>query len=159
MLSFHTDADLPAARVARNRDALLTRAGQHLELSAVLSDCGFLADTQSSFTAAHSAVLEPWAAPGWMAIGDAALSFDPLSAQGLLSALFTGLASAEAADRHLSNCDGAFDEYIRTINGIFEAYRSHLNSWYKAEMRWSNAEFWRRRQSWTLFRTTMREAS
>jgi flavin-dependent dehydrogenase len=159
VLSFHTDADLPAARVARNRDALLTRAGQHLELSAVLSDCGFLADTQSSFTAAHSAVLEPWAAPGWMAIGDAALSFDPLSAQGLLSALFTGLASAEAADRHLSNCDGAFDEYIRTINGIFEAYRSHLNSWYKAEMRWSNAEFWRRRQSWTLFRTTMREAS
>lgn len=78
---------------------------------------------------------------------DAALKRDPLSAQGLLNALFTGLASAEAAHRYLSECDVALGEFVRTVRGIREAYGSHLTSWYKAEVRWPNSQFWRRRQS------------
>jgi hypothetical protein len=55
----------------------------------------------SGLTAAHSSALEPCAAERWIAVGDAGLSFDPLSAQGLLHAPFTGLAAAEAADAYL----------------------------------------------------------
>jgi flavin-dependent dehydrogenase len=55
----------------------------------------------SGLTAAHSSALEPCAAERWIAAGDASLSFDPLSAQGLLHAPFTGLAAAEAADAYL----------------------------------------------------------
>jgi flavin-dependent dehydrogenase len=41
---------------------------------------------------------EPCAGEGFLAAGDAALALDPLASQGLLNALFTGLAAAEAAD-------------------------------------------------------------
>jgi flavin-dependent dehydrogenase len=147
VLAFHTDADLPSARVARDRDTLLACAHTHHELSAVLGESGFMADDESGFTAAHSALLEPCAGPSWIAAGDAALSFDPLSSQGLLNALFTGLASAETADRHLRGFRDAFDEYTQTIDGICKAYVSHLKSWYQTETRWPNSPFWRRRHA------------
>jgi flavin-dependent dehydrogenase len=113
----------------------------------VLGESGFVADAESGFTAAHSALLEPCVGPAWIAAGDAALSFDPLSSQGLLNALFTGLASAETADRHLNGFRDAFDEYMQTIDGICKAYLSHLKSWYQTETRWPNSAFWRRRNA------------
>jgi flavin-dependent dehydrogenase len=146
VLAFHTDADLPAARGVRARDALLARAKETGELGAVLAAAGFQPDTEPGFTAAHSAALEPCAGSGWLAAGDAALALDPLSSQGLLNALFTGLAAAEATDRHLSGAVDALPGYARTIDGIRAAYRKHLRAWYSLETRWPEAPFWQRRQ-------------
>lgn len=145
VLAFHTDADLPAARVARDRDALLDRAKSTHELAALLDAAGFVAEETAGFTAAHSATLEPCAGDGFLAAGDAALAFDPLSSQGLLNALFTGLAAAEAADAHLRGDADALHRYRETIAGIAAAYRQHLALWYGMEQRWPDAPFWKRR--------------
>jgi flavin-dependent dehydrogenase len=143
VLAFHSDADLPAARNA----ALLEQAANTIELSQTLAACGLTPDKHSGITVAHSAVLTPCAGSAWLATGDAALSFDPLSAQGLLNALFTGLAAAEAADCYLSGHVLALPEYATTIAGIHAAYRRHLDFWYRSETRWPDAPFWRRRQT------------
>jgi flavin-dependent dehydrogenase len=145
VLAFHTDADLPAAHVARDRDALLQAARATSELAAWLDDAGFAADQTAGFTAAHSATLEPCAGEGFLAAGDAALAFDPLSSQGLLNALFTGLAAAEAADSHLRGDPDALPRYRQTIAGIAAAYRRHLALFYGEERRWPDAPFWQRR--------------
>ncbi|MDP9191939.1 MAG: tryptophan 7-halogenase [Acidobacteriota bacterium] len=142
VLAFHTDSDLP---MARGGDALLARAVAQKELAGVLRESGFVADTAIAVTAANSATLEPCAGDGWLAAGDAALAFDPLSSQGILNALFTGLAAAEAADRFLSG--ESFDDYAETIAGIRSAYRAHLHTWYGMERRWPDTPFWQRRQS------------
>jgi len=147
VLAFHTDADLPAACSARNPDELLQTAKTLDELGAVLADAGSFAAETAGYTAAHSSTLDPCAGEGWLAAGDAALSFDPISSQGLLNALFTGLAAAEASDRALSGATDALSEYRRTIAEIQGAYRRHLALIYGAERRWSAAPFWRRRQS------------
>src|ERR1044071_7069474 len=83
----------------------------------------------------------------WLAIGDAAMSFDPISSQGLLNALFTGLAGAEAADRHLAGDTISLSAYARIIREFHAIYRSHLSQCYRAEQRWPQAAFWRRRHS------------
>lgn len=147
VLAFHTDSDLPAARIARDRDALLESARTVRELSSWLDDAGFVADESSGFTAAHSATLEPCAGDGFLATGDAALAFDPLSSQGLLNALFTGLAAAEAADSHLRGDNDALSRYRDTISGIAAAYRRHLSTFYGMEQRWPDAPFWKRRRN------------
>jgi flavin-dependent dehydrogenase len=90
-------------------------------------------------------VLEPCAGPAWLAAGDAALSFDPLSSQGLLNALFTGLAAAETADGYLSGRNESVTEYVTVVDGIRDAYRGHLAAWYRSETRWPRAPFWCRR--------------
>jgi len=144
VLAFHTDSDLPAARLNADPKMLLNSASRHKELSAIVATTGFLPAGDFGFTAAHSSVLEPLAGLGWCSAGDAAMSFDPLSSQGLLNALFTGLAAAETVDRTLDSED-AVPECCETLRSIYEAYRNHLAYWYGAERRWSQSPFWERR--------------
>ncbi|CAO3437603.1 FAD-dependent monooxygenase [Azospirillum doebereinerae] len=149
VLAFHTDADLPAAADARDRSALLARAARCSLMARVLAGNGFAPEEPHSglggFCAAHGTELEPPAGEGWIAVGDAALGFDPLSSQGLFNALYTGLAGAEAADRHLSGDGAALAGYGTGIASIRDAYRAHLAGWYGLERRWPDRPFWRRR--------------
>jgi len=147
ILAFYTDADLPIARVVSKRDRLLERAGIIKELSLLLDDVGFVPEDKSHITAANSTRLEPAAHKSWIAVGDAAISFDPLSSQGLLNALFTGLAAAEVADRYLKGDAFSLSEYQQIVRGIGDAYRSHLASYYALEKRWPKAPFWQRRNT------------
>jgi flavin-dependent dehydrogenase len=153
VLAFHTDADLPSARLGppsarREKDpqALLERARTCREFSALLDSSAFRPDGQCSFQVAHSAVLDRYTGDGWLATGDAAMSFDPLSAQGLLNALFTGLAAATAADGYLSGERDALQNYEQLLTQVWQLYREHLTSWYSAETRWPDSLFWQRRQ-------------
>jgi hypothetical protein len=145
ILAFHTDADLPAAAAAQTRSALLARAAALPFFAGILAACGFQPDETAGFCAAHSAELAPATGADWIAIGDAALAFDPLSAQGLFNALHTGLAGAEAAHRHLAGDASALPGYRAGITAIRDAYRTHLRAWYGLERRWAAQRFWQRR--------------
>jgi flavin-dependent dehydrogenase len=144
VLAFLTDADLQAVRDAHDRARLAECAATTREIGAILDECRFLA-IGGGFAAAHSSVLEPCAGERWLAAGDACMSFDPLSAQGLLHALFSGLAAAEAADARLAGDDDVALRYRRLMDGIQRAYRGHLDSCYASETRWPLAPFWQRR--------------
>jgi len=150
VLAFHTDADLPAARAAADPEILMAQALRTAELARLLAECAFV-PRRNGFTAAHTGAVDPCAGRAWLAAGDAAMSFDPLSSQGLLNALFTGLAAAEAADRHLSGCEDALAGYVETLSRIWLAYRQHLSFWYAAETRWPHAPFWKRRHQSRFF--------
>lgn len=145
VLAFLTDADLTQARIAHDHTWLAEHAAATHEIGAILKEMKF-APIGGGFTAAHSAILEPSAGAGWLAAGDAAISFDPLSAQGLLNALFTGLAAAEAADAWLSGDRAAVQRYDRLIGGIKAAYARHLAIYYQQESRWAGSLFWQRRR-------------
>jgi flavin-dependent dehydrogenase len=145
VVAFHTDADLPAAGCACDRDGLLRRLSGLGFLAERLASGGFVADAEAGFCAAHSAALTEPADADWLAIGDAALSFDPLSSQGLFNALYTGLAAAEAADRYLGGEAGALGAYGASVRSIGAAYRAHLAEWYGLERRWADRPFWQRR--------------
>ncbi|SMC29047.1 Dehydrogenase (flavoprotein) [Andreprevotia lacus DSM 23236] len=145
VLAFHTDADLPAARAMRDTQWLLRTASALPGLGPRLARAGFRADTAMQRTAAHSACSTASAGPGWFAVGDAALSFDPLSSQGLFNALYTGLLAAEAGDRTLAGDADAWVGYGAELAQIKAAYRRHLAFWYGQEQRWAGAPFWQRR--------------
>jgi flavin-dependent dehydrogenase len=143
VVAFHTDSDLPAA--ASCRETLLQRAAGLGFFSDLLRASGFTPDGNKGFCAAHTADLASPTGEGWLAIGDSALSFDPLSSQGLFNALYTGLAAAEAADRHLAGAPTALADYRAAVLSIRDAYRIHLRAWYGLERRWADRPFWRRR--------------
>jgi flavin-dependent dehydrogenase len=147
VLAFHTDADMPPAEAAQTRAGLLARAATLPFFAEILAASGFQPDEAAGFCAAHSAELTPAAGDGWIAIGDAASSFDPLSSQGLFNALYTGLAGAEAADRYLAGDASALPGYQAGAAAIRAAYRTHLSAWYGLEWRWATQPFWRRRHA------------
>ena len=73
------------------------------------------------------------------------MTFDPLSSQGLMHALFSGLAAAAAAASHCGNA-AAPARYHQVMQGVQDAYQQRLAFSYSAEMRWLLAPFWQRRQ-------------
>jgi flavin-dependent dehydrogenase len=147
VLAFHTDADLPAA----HRPDLLADTGKAPGLAELLAGSGFKPEGGCQLTAASSGFLEPAVSrvgeTPWLAAGDAALSFDPLSSQGLLNALFTGRAAARTAASHLAGSAEALSAYAGTLAGIHADYRHHLRRWYGAERRWPDSPFWQRRHA------------
>jgi hypothetical protein len=126
VLAFLTDADLPAARIAHDSVRLIECVDAAREIRAILAESEFV-PIGGGFTAAHSSALEPCGGADWLAAGDASMSFDPVSSQGLLHACFTGLAAAEAADAWIAGDDDAVPRYLQLMNSIQQSYRRRFH--------------------------------
>jgi flavin-dependent dehydrogenase len=94
---------------------------------------------------AHTAWLERVCGPGWMAVGDAAVSYDPLSSRGICKALESASQSAEAASRWLRERIDVFAEYSGWIKADIERYRQDYLHYYQQVTRWPDSRFWKRR--------------
>lgn len=146
ILAFFTDADLPEAAQANTRQGMLARLATIPALQSHLMSIGFEANAQAGFCAAHSVVHNSVCGPDWLAVGDAALSFDPLSSQGIFNALYTGLAGAETIHTHILADDAlAMPAYQEEISRIQSSYEDHRKAWYAQETRWRDEPFWARR--------------
>lgn len=95
---------------------------------------------------APTAILSAVAGPGWLAVGDAAASLDPLLSQGLTRALEEGIAAADAIAGAQMGDEGAFNAYQDRIFARFTAGVRLRAGFYAGETRWPDAPFWRRRQ-------------
>lgn len=83
---------------------------------------------------------------GWLAVGDAALAFDPLSSKGISNALYTGLRAAQAIlDSELGDVE-AVDGYTQHLLDIHRVYREQLGAFHAMETRWPSSVFWVRRK-------------
>ncbi|HEU4884786.1 MAG TPA: monooxygenase, partial [Longimicrobium sp.] len=94
---------------------------------------------------AGSARLASPVGDGWIAAGDAAVSFDPLSSHGILNALHTGGLAGSAVHAHLAGDAAALAGYARHLDAVYVAYRRHLRVYYGMERRWPDHPFWARR--------------
>lgn len=145
MLAFYTDADLPQAASARGRDALLARLALVPALSRQLQRHAFVAQQQHGVCSMHGPAPRRGVGDDWMAVGDAALAFDPLSSQGLLNALHTGVQGACALRRHLGGAAGALHAYQAELVKLRRLYQADLDAWHGQEARWPEQPFWQRR--------------
>ena len=79
----------------------------------------------------------------WLALGDAAMAFDPLSSHGITNAIYTAMIAADSIKQKLiDNDSNALDIYQNTINQIFDQYLISKNQLYLSERRWKEAPFW-----------------
>ncbi|QHI35576.1 Putative FAD-dependent oxidoreductase LodB [Kordia antarctica] len=94
---------------------------------------------------ANSSVANQLAGTNWLALGDAAMSFDPLSSHGITNAMYTSAKALEAIEKKLNFADvEAFPEYDSTMKIIFQQYLQSKNRLYQQEIRWKDVEFWER---------------
>jgi flavin-dependent dehydrogenase len=85
------------------------------------------------------------AGEGWLAVGDAAAAFDPLSSYGICSALGTGFHAAEAIAEAAAGRPSALGEYACLIDRAWACYVAKYREHYESERRWPEEPFWRRR--------------
>ena len=96
--------------------------------------------------AAQSHILSPLAGPGWVAAGDAAMAFDPLSSQGVLKALRSGRLASFVAFDHLQGRPSSHERYARIARHEYDAYDQARRQFYAQERRWPDSPFWSRRR-------------
>jgi flavin-dependent dehydrogenase len=94
---------------------------------------------------ARSARLERADGPGWLAVGDAACSFDPLSSRGISKGLETGLAAADAILAALGGDRDAPARYADQVERTYTDYLRTRSHYYSLERRWPASPFWSRR--------------
>ena len=105
--------------------------------------------TQSSellIQPAFSQYLDQMAGDGWLAVGDAACTFDPLSSAGIYKALRSGILAAEAIAGYFHSDAQALAKYESQTRRQFELYLEDRRQYYSLEKRWPDSEFWQRRR-------------
>ncbi|NES90765.1 MAG: hypothetical protein F6K13_16825 [Okeania sp. SIO2B9] len=95
---------------------------------------------------AISQYLDAMVGEGWLAVGDAACTFDPLSSAGIYKALTSGLWAAEATLGYLNGDQEALREYESRTRRQFELYLEDRRKYYSLERRWPLSPFWQPRR-------------
>jgi flavin-dependent dehydrogenase len=108
--------------------------------------CGSIPDRIRVY-AANSYIMTETQGKNWIAIGDAAMAFDPLSSQGIYKAIKSGISAAEAIDEQFTRNRYALETYTDTLNEAFEKYMHLRKLYYLKEKRWPESLFWKRRQA------------
>ncbi len=75
------------------------------------------------------------------------MAFDPLSSQGLIQALASGIHAGEGLNGRLAGKVGAVDEYDIKANDSFREYSRLRAVYYGREQRWPQSVFWQRRHA------------
>jgi flavin-dependent dehydrogenase len=94
---------------------------------------------------AESSRLDVIAGPGWLALGDAAAAYDPLSSHGIGSAMGSGFYGGHAAADLLAGRDEARWAYLEVMQTTYGAYLDLQRRCYADERRWPDSPFWSRR--------------
>jgi hypothetical protein len=133
---FFTDADLPEYRAFREPGGAQRALG---EVRALRERSGGVARVGKPFLAT-SEWLRPCAGEGWLAIGDAMASVDPLSSQGLYRALLSAQQAAETL-----TTGGAPGAYRARLQVDLLEYATGRSAVHGRERRWPSSPFWQRR--------------
>ena len=145
VLAYMTDADL-FARARKQTNFSCLRKLQQTKHSRLRVE-PYVLTSGPLIVPANSSRLDQSANGNWLAIGDAAMAFDPLSGQGVYKALQSASRAAEAIDQHLTGNTSALADYSAAINQDFERYLSTRRRFYSREQRWPGSTFWKRRAS------------
>jgi len=110
--------------------------------------CGELKDCPKlQIVSASSVLRQPLTGAGWIAVGDAAMAFDPLSGQGVFQGLESGIRAARTIGRWLDGDGSGMDEYAVRARADFERYLEVRKYFYGSVRRWPGSTFWQRRRA------------
>ncbi len=108
---------------------------------------GFQIEGDVRVKSASTYRLERPAGDGWVAVGDAASTYDPLSAEGVSKALRSGMSASQTIHNYLRGNGEVLDEYVVGVAKEFEDYLAQRVRYYRREARWPASLFWSRRQT------------
>ena len=107
--------------------ALLTEA-PHTQQRLAAAQCQPLHPPR--FVSADSGILESLAGSNWLAIGDAAFSYDPIASHGIMMAMVTARDASKAIEARLHGQLDAFESYNALFWHAFQRYAQQRQQFY-----------------------------
>lgn len=128
----------------------------HVDPRAFAAACGasFTADRTPRVASERVVRVPAWSGlrernevPTWVPVGDAAVSCDPLSGNGLSVALETAVAAADAIAAFVEGDEAPLAHYSDEVDLRFSRHLASQKRLYAVERRWSALPFWQRRHA------------
>ncbi len=86
------------------------------------------------------------AGKNWMAIGDAASAYDPITSMGITKSLLNAELSANVIAKRLNNSMLDCQQVQNVIKHSYDRYLEERRYYYGLEKRWRNSAFWKKLQ-------------
>jgi flavin-dependent dehydrogenase len=144
VIAYMTDADVYARGRRQSANMWLEQLG-HTTYTQARANSGAL-DSGPLIVQANSSRLDRVYGDDWLAVGDAALAFDPLSGEGVYRALESGIRVRSVVQAYFAGERGEFASYADTLGEIFNQFLVLRGKYYSHERRWPNSVFWQRRK-------------
>jgi len=145
--AFVTDADVLCRSGGRSATAWEARLARSIHTRARVAASGQRLAASPIVVAAGSAIVHPVAGPGWLAAGDAAAAYDPLTSHGIAAAIADGWDAAAVVLAALDGDPAAADVYAYRVRRSFTRYLEVRAAYYEMEERWPGSPFWQRRST------------
>lgn len=78
----------------------------------------------------------------WLALGDAASSYDPITSRGVYKSMTDACVAAQAIATLLSTRSFPLDEFEHYVQGNYVNYLTERAHYYSLEQRWNDLPFW-----------------
>jgi len=146
VVAYMSDGDLVARRYFRTVESWQTLLSQSDATWKRVQYCHYRPVGIPQIVLANSTCLTAAAGRSWLAAGDAAAAYDPLSSQGISVALATGLDAATSIQAYMSGEETALEHYSHRIKRMYADYLLQREAYYRMEQRWPTSPFWQRRR-------------
>lgn len=149
VVAYMSDSDLARTRRVARIDSWTKALRETRHVSATVASGRMLGPPRMH--PAGSCCVDGETALPIIAVGDAASCFDPISGQGIIKALRSGIfASYAVGDFLCRDNPGSLARYRALATHEFAAYRETLADYYAVERRWAARAFWQRRHAMQL---------
>lgn len=91
---------------------------------------GFELITAPRFVSAESGILEQLYGENWLAVGDAAMAYDPIAAHGIAMSMVSAHDAANAIEQHQQGVTTALQAYAAVLWIAFQRYAALRHSFY-----------------------------
>lgn len=155
LVVFHSDKDLPEAKRAARREGFNQLLNDSTHIAPLLKARGYRPCGTIRGAPANSQRLGVFCGDAWLAVGDAAQAYDPLSSQGIDKALRTGshaghmihyaLTDNPQSATDLGSGNAYIQQYAEHQQQLWQTYLSRRDFYYQAQHRWPDKLFWQRR--------------
>ncbi|MEQ3499370.1 tryptophan 7-halogenase [Tenacibaculum sp. SSH1-16] len=151
VIAFQTDPDLVDRNTFKHVNTFLSFAKEHKLIQPLIEGNETTVNFHGTVSA-NSTRLDQVTGKQWVALGDAAMSFDPLSSQGMFNAMANAMQLQKLLIKYDfikdldSTKEGKFNIlYENQLQQVWNHYLKHKNFFYSTETRWKEATFWKRR--------------
>ncbi|KXF74749.1 FAD-binding monooxygenase [Paramesorhizobium deserti] len=156
LVVFHSDRDLPTARLAASRQGFDQLLNGSTHIAPLLKAGGYHPCRTIRGAPANSQRLRDFGGDAWIAVGDAAQAYDPLSSQGIDKALRTASHAGHMIHYALTDRPQSaaglgmgniyIHQYVEQQRQLWQTYLSRRDFYYGIQPRWSDQPFWQRRR-------------
>ena len=142
--TFMTDLDELRSSQMRQSDVFCRQLSNTSHIAARLAEAKLVEKPRIYPAGSHQ--LSPCIGGSWVAAGDAAAAFDPLSSLGIGYAIASGIHAARIAGQRLKGKEELALCFQADIARHVSSFLAQRASYYACERRWPASPFWSRRQ-------------